>query len=103
MARSAVSVVGDTVSAGRVFTEPVDRDGTTVIGVARVYGGGGGERLAGGVGLLARPVGAYVMKDGRVRWVPAVDVNRLLALLLVLMVVVLVRRARHRRRQAEES
>ena len=29
--------------------------------------------------MLARPAGAYVIKDGRVWWRPAVDVNRLVA------------------------
>jgi hypothetical protein len=27
--------------------------------------------------VIARPAGAYVIKDGRVWWRPAVDVNRL--------------------------
>ena len=27
------------------------------------------------------PVGAYVIKDGKLRWEPAIDVNRLLATL----------------------
>ena len=29
--------------------------------------------------MSARPAGAYVIKDGRVWWRPAVDVNRLFA------------------------
>ena len=37
--------------------------------------GGGGD--GGGFGVLARPVGVYVLTDGRVEWQPAVDVNRI--------------------------
>ena len=33
---------------------------------------------AGGFGLMARPVGAYVIKpDGEVSWKPAIDVQRM--------------------------
>ncbi|MFI0799238.1 hypothetical protein SAMN04489729_0237 [Amycolatopsis lurida] len=50
-------------------------------------GGGGGDGRdekgrpgeGGGFGLSAKPVGAYVIKDGKPRWEPAVDMNRLLA------------------------
>jgi hypothetical protein len=45
--------------------------------------------------VIARPVGAYVIKDGTVRWVPAVDVNRAI---LVAGAIALV--ALHRRRRA---
>jgi hypothetical protein len=53
--------------------------------VAGGAGGGGGhdergqEGEGGGFGVIARPAGAYVVKDGRVWWRPAVDVNRLIA------------------------
>jgi uncharacterized spore protein YtfJ len=106
MADGALEMVRKTVSAGQVFAEPIERDGTTVIGVARIFGGGGGgERLpdgstGGGLGLIAGPVGAYVIRDGRVRWIPAVDANRLVVVVAVLGVVILVRRARRRRRAA---
>jgi hypothetical protein len=108
MAGGVIGMVRDTVSAGRVFAEPVQRGGTTVIGVARVYGGGGGEQLAngetaGGVGLLAGPVGAYVIRDGKVRWIPAVDVNVLVLAAGVIVLIVLVARARAQRKAAQES
>ena len=73
-----------------VFGKPVKAGGVTVIPVASVLGGGGGgfyerdaatpqpERNEGfGFGLGARPIGAYVIRDGKVRWRPAVDVTRL--------------------------
>lgn len=78
----------DSVGARMVYTEPYEKDGITVIAAASIGGGGGGgtgrdkqgqEGEGGGFGLTAKPTGAYVIKDGRVRWEPAVDVNRLLA------------------------
>lgn len=71
-------------SARLVYGEPVERDGATVIPAAAVSGGGGGGggdalpvRDGAGFGVFARPVGAFVVRDGRVTWVPAVDVTRL--------------------------
>lgn len=106
MAVGVLDRVRDAVSARQVFAEPVERDGTTVIGVARVYGGGGGEQLAdgssaGGLGLMAGPVGAYVLRDGRVRWIPAVDVNLVIVAAAVIIVVVQVRKSRRRRAARE--
>jgi hypothetical protein len=91
--------VRDAVSAGRVFADPVERDGTTLVGVAHVYGGGGGEVMpdgssAGGVGLASIPVGAYVLRAGKVRWIPAVDGNLLLLVVGLLALVALLTRHR---------
>ncbi|MFI7673693.1 spore germination protein GerW family protein [Actinophytocola sp. NPDC049390] len=78
----------NSVEARMVFAEPIEKDGTTVIPAARVAVGGGGgngrdeqgrQGEGGGLGLTARPVGAYVIADGVVRWEPAVDVNRIVA------------------------
>ncbi|WP_040797185.1 spore germination protein GerW family protein [Nocardia higoensis] len=75
----------DAMTVKRVYAEPIERDGTTIIGVAAISGRGGGgsgidrkgqEGTGGGFGVGAKPVGAYVIRDGRVRWQPAVDVNR---------------------------
>lgn len=88
----------DALSGQRVFGEPIERDGVTVIPAASVLGGGGGgvgddgdgqQGMGGGFGLQARPTGAYVLEGGRVRWQPAVDVNRLLTTLASLTVAVL--------------
>ena len=85
----------DAMTVKRVFGDPIERDGVTVIPVARVCGGGGGggsthgaaeeqggshETMGGGgvgFGLSATPAGVYVIKNGEVSWEPAVDVNRI--------------------------
>jgi uncharacterized spore protein YtfJ len=97
--------------ATMVYAEPVERDGATVIPAARVLGGGGGgngedkhgQRGEGaGLGLVARPVGAFVIKDGKVRWQPAIDVNRLVTILGAIAVAGLwTGRGLHRRRSTE--
>jgi hypothetical protein len=88
----------ESLEARVVFAEPVERDGVTVVAAARVLGGGGGGNgldrrgVSGdgaGFGLLARPVGAYVIKGGEVRWEPAVDVNRVVATVGVVAVTAL--------------
>ena len=48
----------------------------------------------GGFGVVARPAGAYVIKDGRVRWRPAVDVNLLFATIGAVAIAYLFTRAR---------
>jgi uncharacterized spore protein YtfJ len=83
--------MADNATVRTVFGEPVTEDGITLIPVAKVSGGAGGgggtgpdqkgqeaRGTGGGIGLSARPVGAYVIRDGRVSWRPAVDVNRVI-------------------------
>lgn len=80
----------DALSVRRVFGEPYDLDGVTIIPVARVSGGGGGGGGEGtgpddetgsgfgtGFGIGAQPVGVYQVHDGTVEWRPALDVTRL--------------------------
>ena len=81
--------VRDTLSVRRVFGDPYEVDGCTVIPVAKVAGGAGGGGGEGnkadesgtgfgtGFGLQARPVGVYQVRDGEVVWKPAIDVTRL--------------------------
>ena len=97
------TTVRDAITVSRVFAEPYEKDGVTVIAAATVAGGGGGggghddrgqEGEGGGFGVAARPAGAYVIKDGTVRWRPAVDVNRLLATIGAVAVAYLLARAR---------
>lgn len=94
----------DAMTAKTVFGEPIERDGMLIIPAAKVRGGGGGggdnhENGGAGFGLTARPVGAYVVRDGKVGWEPAVDVNRIvLGMQVVVVIGLLVLRSILRRR-----
>lgn len=76
----------DAITVGRVFGAPIQQDGTTLVPAARVSGGGGGggggegaqQGAGSGFALGARPAGAYVFRGGKVRWLPALDVNRVI-------------------------
>src|SRR5260370_37047499 len=73
----------DTVTVKRVYGTPIEKDGLTIIPAASVGGGGGGgggpADSGGGVGfgVQARPIGAFVIKDGGGNWGPAVDATRI--------------------------
>ena len=88
-----------TIGSKGVFGTPYEKNGVTVIPAARIMGGaGGGEGPAAqagdgstesgdatiatgsgaGFGVSGHPTGAFVIKGDEVRWVPAVDVNRLM-------------------------
>jgi uncharacterized spore protein YtfJ len=70
-------------SVQRVFGEPFEKDGMTVIPVAKVAAGGGGgggegdegKGWGGGGGFGGQPVGAFVIRDGKVIWRPALDLT----------------------------
>lgn len=93
----------DALSVRRVFGDPTTIDGVTIIPVARVSGGGGGGGGEGtgpgaegghgfgtGFGLGANPIGVYEIRNGKLSWKPAVDVNRLLRISHVLAGIVTV-------------
>jgi uncharacterized spore protein YtfJ len=87
----------DAVSVKRVFGDPIETEGVTIIPAAKVGGGGGGggdneDNGGGGFGIGAKPVGAYVIKDGEVTWRPAVDVNRIVGLAFLLGLVFALKR-----------
>lgn len=93
----------DTITVKRVFGEPIERDGVTVIPVAKVMGGGGGGSgegpvggaaametegatgpggtlmggSGGGFGVRATPAGVFVIRGGAVQWVPVIDATRI--------------------------
>ena len=85
--QEAIAQARDTLTVKRVFGEPYEKDGVTVIPAARVQGGAGGgsgedtqgqgKGSGSGFGLTARPVGAFIIRDGELSWRPAVDVNRI--------------------------
>jgi uncharacterized spore protein YtfJ len=93
----------ENISVSRAFGAAYEKDGVLIIPVALVAGGGGGGEgptttthfegdvdetesgdtredredtgSGGGFGGVVVPVGAYVVKDEQVRWVPAVNVT----------------------------
>lgn len=91
----------DAMTVKRVFGDPYEKDGVTIIPVASVMGGAGAGGGTGpgvkpevareeagaegaadsgygmGYGLRATPAGVYVIKDGEVEWMPALDTSRL--------------------------
>jgi uncharacterized spore protein YtfJ len=72
----------DAVTVKRVYGEPIEKNGITLIPAAKVSGGGGGggdaeKNAGGGFGISAKPAGAYVIKGDEVEWQPALDVNRI--------------------------
>jgi uncharacterized spore protein YtfJ len=99
----------DVLTVKRVFGEPFQKNGVTVIPAASVVGGGGGgqgenpedsgvSRGSGtGFGLAARPAGAYVIRGDEVRWQPAIDVNRIMVGLFALVTLKLLLGRRRRR------
>jgi uncharacterized spore protein YtfJ len=107
-----ISGARDVVSVKRVYGEPYEKNGLTVIPAATVRGGGGGgmgdseggdSGGGGGFGLMARPSGAWIVENGDAIWKPAVDVNRIvlggqvimLAAILVTGRILLARSRRH--------
>ena len=76
-----VNQAKDTINVRRVYGEPIQEDGVTVIPAANVMGGGGAGgdtegNGGGGFGVRARPAGAWVIKNGEATWRPAMDLNR---------------------------
>ena len=107
----------DAMTVKRVFGDPYEKDGLTIIPVANVMGGAGagggtskgaadaaagddavtGDAYAGsgapdtgygmGYGVRATPAGVYVIDAGEVTWKPALDMNRLTAQRAIVVVV----------------
>lgn len=102
----------DAITVKRVYGEPYEKNGITVIPVAKVGGGGGGgtghddkgqEGEGGGFGLGGRPAGAYVIKNGDVSWRPAVDPNRIVKVLGAVVIAYFLTRPRLARAQAKAA
>ncbi len=95
-----LSSAREAMTVKRVFGEPIEKDGVTIIPVARIAGGGGGgsgdseegSGSGGGYGVMAKPVGVFVVRDGEVTWQPALDVNKIVlggqAVAIVLFLVI---------------
>ena len=105
------TVAGDILKSSIVYAEPIEKDAVTVIAAASVSGGGGfgnghdekGQGEGGGLGLRGKPAGAFVVKGDRVRWQPAVDVDRLIAVVGVVAVVALIVGARIARAESARA
>jgi uncharacterized spore protein YtfJ len=89
----------DTLTVKRVFGDPYEKNGVTVIPAAKVQGGAGGGDGEGpegtgrgsgsGFGVNARPVGAFLVRGDEVVWRPAVDVNKIIIGAQIVAVVAL--------------
>jgi uncharacterized spore protein YtfJ len=98
--QETISKARDAITVKRVYGEPYERDGVTVIPAASVAGGAGGGSgdspdgsgtgSGGGFGLGGRPVGAYVIENGEVRWQPAFDATRIVGQALVFVASLLI-------------
>jgi len=98
----------DTATVGRVYGEPHEKDGTTLIPAARVSARGGAgaargdEHSGGGFRADAEPVGAFVISDGEVEWKPVFDLSatvrrgQLVGVVALLVVLALIRALRRR-------
>ena len=85
--QDVIAQARDTLTVKRVFGEPYEKDGATIIFAARIQGGAGGgsgedpqgqgKGSGSGFGITARPVGAFIIRDGELSWRPAVDVTRI--------------------------
>ena len=90
-----VNQARDALTVRRVYGEPYQEEGVTIIPAATVMGGGGGGgdpvgNGGAGFGLVARPAGAWVIKNGDAHWRPALDLNRVILVGQVVAIVALV-------------
>jgi uncharacterized spore protein YtfJ len=106
------STAKDTITVKRVYGDPYEKDGLTVIPAAVVGGGAGGgsghdekgqEGEGGGFGVSGRPAGVYLVKDGEVAWRPAVDPNRIITMVALIVIAFLLSRPRMVRARAKAS
>ena len=102
-----------------MFGHPIDHDGVTVLPTAKISGGGGGGQrdgppevadqqsggLGGGLGLSAKPLGVFVIKDGRASWRPAIDVNKVIVggQIVAIVGLLVIRSILRRRRRPEPA
>lgn len=105
----AFTAAKDAITVKRVYGEPYEKDGVTVIPAAVVSGGAGGgsgqddkgqEGGGGGFGVGGRPAGAFVIENGQVDWRPAVDPNRIVAMAGLVLIAYLLSRPRLARARA---
>ncbi|MEY2432385.1 MAG: hypothetical protein QOC92_2110 [Acidimicrobiaceae bacterium] len=104
--------VTENLNAGRGFGPAYHHGDNLIVPVAIVVGGGGGgsgepgreaetpprhgSGSGGGLGLLTFPLGVYVVTNDRVKWVPALDMTRVVLSAIGLAKVVTKMAARRR-------
>ena len=118
-AAAVLGRIGDSVTGHKSFGPSFEKDGILVIPVAYVFGGGGGgegeepgkpgeagpkKGLGGGFGLVSWPIGAYVVQNDQLRWVPVIDPALMLttSALALATVIRALRRKKARRRHRHE-
>lgn len=111
----------DLLTVRRAFGAPIERDGVTIVPVARVAGGSGyghgegqgtkpgdpdaagsGTGSGGGFGVRVVPVGVYVVRGSEVTWQPAFDLTRVALggqVVGAIALIMLARALRRRRRR----
>jgi uncharacterized spore protein YtfJ len=87
----------DAINVKRVYGDPIEGEGVTIVPAAAVRGGGGGGgdsegNGGGGFGVDARPAGAWIIRDADVTWKPAIDLNRVALFAFLLGVAFALRR-----------
>jgi uncharacterized spore protein YtfJ len=93
----------DAMSVKRVFGDPYEKNGVTIIPAARVAGGAGGgsgeqegqgQGRGSGFGVNAKPAGAFVFNGDKVTWQPAIDATKIvIGMQLVVVAALLLVRA----------
>lgn len=102
----------DAITVKRIYAEPYEKDGLTVIAAAVVRGGAGGgtghdgngqDGEGGGFGMIGRPAGAFIIENGQVSWRPAVDPNRIIEMVGLAVIAYLLSRPRMVRARAKSG
>ncbi len=87
----------DAFTVRKVFGEPIKQGSLTLIPVAKIAGGSGGDAGGSGFGGAAKPVGTLVLEGDRVHWRPTVEPAKMLAILGCVLTTLLCLRARKHR------
>jgi hypothetical protein len=106
----ATATARDAITVKRVYADPYEKNGLTVIPAAIIGGGAGGgagrdekgqEGEGSGFGVTGRPAGAFVIEGNRVTWRRAVDPNRIILTTALVVMVYLLSRPRLARVRAD--
>jgi len=77
-AREVIDTLAADPDASRVYGQPYETaDGTTVIGAAKLRGRSAPGADDSRIRLSAKPIGIFVIKDGKASFVPSADATRI--------------------------